>query len=300
VQFTDTTVQKLFNRVQLSLKSNLLLGLYSEGLGAFNQFIFPFAANIASDMSLSHFNSLENKTEIVAQTIQMINLIEDKLKLYKSAVHNIDQHILKGEFSSSLYSSVPFYTWSSLKFEQAMSKLLSGEPVSLMAHPEQGAPGRVCVKFTEIKLVLKWTGNGDDPQLMKELEYFQIRMTHHGRSYYMAAQNKVYIIEGNPIKFVYTNTSSSLAQLKVSHGDSIMSPYGMWTFQIKTIPQKTRSYDYLRSYSRNVELHLEGVGTYLNEDSLDFESLKLDQYYKKVDQVLFGTNPLQERIPINF
>jgi len=222
------------------------------------------------------------------------------LKLYKSAVHNIDQHILKGEFSSNAFSSVPFYTWTSLQFGQAINNLLSGQPVTLMAHSEQGAPGRVCGKFTEIKLALKWSGTGKDPQLMKELEYFQIKMTHHGRSYYMAAQNEVYVVEGNPIKFVYTNTSSSLSQLKVSHGDSIISPYGMWTFQIKPIPQKMRSYDYLRSFSKNVELHLEGVGTYLNEDSLDFKSLKLDQYYKKVDQVLFGTNPLQERIPINF
>jgi len=135
---------------------------------------------------------------------------------------------------------------------------------------------------------------------MKELEYFRIYMTHHGRSYYMAARNEVYVVEGTQIEFEYSSSSSSRTETKVSHGDSIISPYGMWTFQIKTIPGKIRSYDYLKSYSKNVNLHLEGKGTFLFEDSLDFESLKLDQYNKKVDQVLFGTNPLQEKISAKF
>jgi len=300
VQFTDRKIKNLFNRVQFSFNSNILLGLYSEGLATFNQFIFPFAANLASDLSLTKLNTIQTKAEIVAQTIQRINLIEAKLQLYKLAVHNIDEHILKGEFSSSVYSSVPFYTWTSDQFQHTIHNLLSGEPVTLMAHPEQSAPGRVCVKFTEVKLFLKWTGNGEGPQLMKELEHFQIKMTHHGRSYYMAAKSEVYVIEGYPINFVYTNTSSSLSQLKVSYGESIMSPYGMWIFQIKTIPQKLRSYDYLKSFSGNVDLHLEGAWTYLNEDSLDFESLKLNQYYKKVDQGLYGTNHLKEKIGLYF
>jgi len=286
VQFTDNKTRQLFNRVQLSLKSNLLLGLYSEGLAAFNQFIFPFAADFASDLSFPKFTTIQNKNELVAQTIQKINLIEEKLKLYKSTVHKIDERRLEGYFSSSVPSSVPFYTWSSIKFGQEITNLLSGETVTLLAHPEQGPRGRLCVKFTTIKLVLQWKGSGEDSQhLMKELEYFQIKMKHHGRSYYMAARNEVYVIEGNPIEVAYTNTSYSLSRRKLSDGDSTISPYGMWTLQIKTIPENNRTFDNLKIHSRNVDLHLEGKGTFVYENSLDFKSLNLDRYYKKVDQV---------------
>jgi len=260
--------------------------------------VFPFAATLASDLPHPKFSDSLNKTELVTETIQKTNLIVDKLNLYKSTVHNIDHHILKGPFTSSVYSSVPFYAWTDNKYQKSIKSFLSGEPVTLMAHAEEGAPGRVCVKFTDIKLFLQWTGSEDDPGVMREMEYFQVRMIHHGRSYYMAAEKEVYVVEGNKLDFVYTNSSSSLSLLKVSLGDSILSPYGMWTFRITNIPGKLRSFDILKSYTGKVNLLLEGTGTYLNEDSLDFKTLQLDKYYKRADPYSTGMDPMQDKIQV--
>jgi len=48
-------LRKHFTKIQLSLKSNLLLGLYVEGLRAFNQYIFPFAENFATTLAPPKF-----------------------------------------------------------------------------------------------------------------------------------------------------------------------------------------------------------------------------------------------------
>jgi len=106
----------LFDKVELSLKSNLLLGLYKEGLTAFNQYIFPFAANFATALAPPKFiTSNGTVDELVLQIISKINLIEDALTLQRSTVQEIDQHIFKGSFSGELETSVPFYSWPAEK-----------------------------------------------------------------------------------------------------------------------------------------------------------------------------------------
>jgi len=140
---------------------------------------------------------------------------------------------------------------------KTIERFLSGEAVSLGAHADKGAVGRNCIKFTEIKLVLKWKGKGGlDPQLMKALEYFEIKMTHTGRSYYMAAQNEVYVVDGDALHMTYSNSSNIESQLKVSYGDSIISPYGMWTFTIRNLRHQSRSLIYLKSHLGDVDLKI--------------------------------------------
>jgi len=238
--------------------------------------------------------------ELIKKTISNINIIEDTLALQRTAVQEIDQHILRGSFSVETETSVPFYSWNFRKNKYGIESLLSGKAVTLMAHAELGSPGRVSVKFTEIKLALSWKGEGKDPGVMKELQYFQVKMSHHGLSYYQAGKEEIYVIEGNKIEFIYTNSSSSVSHLKVSQGDFILSPFGMWTFQIQNIPGKHRSFNKLKSFSGKVELMLVGTGTFLNENSIDFEKLTLRNHYKQVELNSLGIDPLRPKIKMDF
>jgi len=99
---------------------------------------------------------------------------------------------------------------------------------------------------------------------MKELQYFQVKMSHE-------------------IEFVYTNSSISVSYLEVSQGDFILSPYGMWTFQIQNIPGMHRSFNKLKSFLGKVEVMLVRTGTFLWENSIDFEKLDLKTTTSKLN-----------------
>ncbi|XP_055924347.1 uncharacterized protein LOC129956469 [Argiope bruennichi] len=273
IHITDPLLINATNRMEETIRSNLVLMEYKRALDAFKQWVFPFAEYYLGKFVLpSHLKLDKNIEDLVTNAANQIEIMKQKIDLYKISVKNTDKYIQNGEFSSRWKSTDPFFVWKNENYKDEISKLLSGQEVVLKADVRSSAPDKDAIKFSVIELIFKSRNETLQPRLSEALTYFDIRATHLGNSHYRYA-DEVYLITSDSQTILYSYEKNSVGEPvrknnvfdKIKSGDLMLSPYALWEFKLRNSTSKS-SFAEIGIFKDEIDLELSGYGSYVLRD----------------------------------
>lgn len=273
------------------IKTNLLLEQYEIASNAFKQHKFPFA-NIYMDM----LNLPDNLRfdDIDGLKSEAIN----KIKKMHEGIQNSDILIEKYDKDVVIKNDLIFYTWKSAEFHHDFVKLLRGEQITLNAEIAKGL-NQNAVKFKELEIHFNMINQSAQSELNSKLEDFHVVMTMVGGNSYYRCGKRVYrmsVDENIVIEYSIKKNQHSQPIAKnnvydkIRNGDFFLSPYTMWSIQLKGEPEKIDGLDKFKN--EIVDLQLRGNGQYVENSTdfiNDFPSDVLDKHYD-FDGVVCYTN----------
>ncbi|GBN27198.1 hypothetical protein AVEN_46586-1 [Araneus ventricosus] len=278
INISNPTLVIAVNRLEMLIRSNLVLTQYKTAVNAFKQWVFPFAHNYLEESMLpSHLELKKNIENLIDSAVKQIESLESKLDLYKTSVKKTDKYIHTGEFSSRYVSTEPFYVWKNDEYKDTISKLLSGQEVVLRADVKKSAPDKDAIKFSVMDLYFK----SNNITLQSEINYvikgFDIMATHLGNSYYRYA-DKIYIITSDSQTIWYSCEKNVVGEPvrknnvfdKIKEGDLMLSPYTLWEIKMINSTKKISFHD-LKIYKDYVDLELSGYGNYVVRNANRFK-----------------------------
>ncbi|RIB15257.1 hypothetical protein C2G38_2039522 [Gigaspora rosea] len=279
----DATIE-----LEQEIRTNILIGHFKRAKNAFKQWVFPLA-----NVYLKVLNSLSDDQNIDS-IISQIEILHSEIKERNVVINEEDKFLVEEEFSSEYKSSRPFFVWKNEIYSQDISKLLSGEEITIKAeitksdHDDKNAIkfNGICIKFKSMDKTIQY-------ELDYELKKFNVNMVHLGNSYYRY-NNKFYMIISHKQEIFYSfekkNTKEPLrnneAYNKIKRGELMLSPYTMW--KIKLEPINKADFNKISKYEKEVDLELVGLGKYIR-DRKDSDDLNLivENYYKEYKIDLF-------------
>lgn len=224
--------------LEIALRSSIAVQRHKVAVDAFKQFVFPFAHTYFKGLILpTHLKLADNKINItienlVYKAVTEIDHIKSKLELYKQTVSKQDGCIGSGEFKSNYHSSEPFFVWNNQEHKSMISKLLSGETVTVKADVTASPYDMDAIKINVIDFTFKSKDQTKQLEINNTLKGFQITAIHLGNSYYrynntvyrmMTPSRAIwYYFEKNP-KGEPVHKSTSYEKIKT--GDFMLSPY---------------------------------------------------------------------------
>lgn len=174
----------------------------------------------------------------------------------------------------------------------SIRKLLAGNEVVFSSEVTKSDNLRMAVKFKEIGIAIRTHMAENQSELNTVLDGYEITMKHMGFSYYrwhdefyvIASDTHVLITKSFRECYNGTNLcSANEAYYKLKNGNAFLSPYTMWTLKLHcsaTNPMK--SYDRLQRFVGQVDIELEGTGTYVDQD-IQLDRNQINNYYRKLN-----------------
>ena len=300
INVTDPNLVQAIDKLEIAIRSNILLEQYRTTVDALKQWVFPFAQVYLPELKLpEQFKPEDNLENQVSEAKSEIEKIKRKVALYKTSVQKSDQYIHKGEFSSKYRSTKPFFVWKNGAHNQLISALLSGEEVLAKADILDSPKGKSGIKFNLVELNLKAKNETMQNEINDKLVLFHISLTHLGNSYY-ECDKKVYSIASPSQTIEYsfekkedgTPVDENDVYKKIKDGDLMLSPYAMWKLRLIDT-QAAASFDDLKKYKDEIDLELVGFGGYI-ADGIDISTLHVDDYYQRDDTVFVNENAEKE------
>ncbi|OXA61782.1 uncharacterized protein LOC110848098 [Folsomia candida] len=296
VGITDLETASWINLVTQASKSNLLIEQYDKFMTSFKQWVFPFANKYLAKFTLPDSLQLTDKNSsfLVSKLNEKISTLKQDLDTYQSSIVKEDTNLITLEFDPKFTSGYAFYVWENERWNAAIRSLLKGAPITLTANSEYGVKkGFAAVKFVIAEISLRSKVKREQGKLDDLLKHFKVEMVHSGVSRYQFG-GESYQIPGPNITIAYhferdPDTHLRLGRNEVykkfAAGDSIMSPYTLWTFQL-FLASDTASFSDLEVYADYVDLELVGSGVYVDEANYLSKGgvigdLHLEKYYAR-------------------
>lgn len=271
-----------------TIRANIVLDRYKIASNALKQHVFPLAHNYMQDLFLPYFEYEErdnNFKNYVNTATKQVDIINKKLKEYKTSIQKHDDFIFEGCFKREISSARPFHVWSNSNHKDMISKLLSGEKIAVKADIFKSDFDKDAIKFNEIGINFHSKNETIAVEIKNLMKNFKIYATHMGNSIYRF-KNDIYSISSDSQNFVFSFEKDSKGEpiqknnvySKIKSGNVMLSPYAMWEFQLsKTVNQG--DFSELMKFKDDVDLELIGCGSYLSKDAL-VDKDNIDKYYK--------------------
>lgn len=300
ISITDPKVLKAINRLEIAIRSNLIVEQYELSKDAFKQFVFPFAHLYSSQMKLpKSLNLTSNVNNLAEKVVDRIDFMIKNLEMRKNLLTFDENSIGHGEFSSRGESTQPLFVWKNDENKERISDLLSGKEILVKADIEQSDLLEDAIKFKVLGLDFKARDGKKQSELNELLKAFRIKMINVGNSYYRC-DREIYVMSTKKYGFWYnfeTNTDgmpkhASKLYEDIRRGPYMLSPYAMWKISLINLPNKRNiTFQSLETYKDKVDLELTGHASYIiKDDDTSCSKLELDKYYQTVDKYELGSN----------
>ncbi|KAF0424059.1 Collagen alpha-5VI chain [Gigaspora margarita] len=177
--YSATNKEDTIIGLEQEIKINILIGHFKRAKSAFKQWVFPLA-----NVYLEVLNSLSDNQDIDS-IISQIEIMHSEIQERKAVINEEDKFLVKDEFSSEYESSKPFFVWKNEIYSQEISKLLSGEEITIKAEiTKSDHNDKNAIKFNEIGIKFKSIDKPIQNEIDYELKQFNVNML-NGLNRYM-------------------------------------------------------------------------------------------------------------------
>ncbi|CAG8513426.1 3357_t:CDS:2, partial [Gigaspora rosea] len=169
--YSATNIEGATIELEQEIRTNILIGHFKRAKSAFKQWVFPLA-----NVYLKVLNSLSDNQDIDS-IISQIKILYSEIQERKVVINEEDKFLVKDEFSSEYESSKPFFVWKNAIYSQDISKLLSGEEITIKAEITKGDhDDKNAIKFNEIGIKFKSMDKTIQNEIDHELKQFNVNM----------------------------------------------------------------------------------------------------------------------------
>lgn len=283
-EIQNRELKEAVNKMEIIIKSNLVIEQYSVAILAIKQHKFPFAENYLDEFDLPSNISITD-AEFNSKTVDRISELILKIRESKSLIEKRDAYLYS---NYSFIDTESFYAWNLANYKDDFQKLLNGDEVTLVADIQDGLK-MSAIKFNDIWIKMRLKNESEQSEFDSEIDRFKISLQMVGNGYYRCYKRFYYISLEKTIQFGFslengqpTKPNDVLTKLKT--GGYFLSPYTTW--KISLIPNNNNSNDFsrLKRFRNELdEISLEGYGQYLeNKKSFvhDICNDQLDKYYR--------------------
>jgi hypothetical protein len=285
------------NKLEILIRSNLLLKQYHLAVRASKQWVFPFANHYLERIKLPFQLELKSDTlqDLASKAIEQLDHVKSKVDEYKTAIQRHDAYIFDGAFDSSHDSTHPFYVWKNEENKELMSQLLSGKPIFVKADVTKSVPDKDAIKFNLLEINLKVANATRQEEVNGKLKSFKVKATHMGNSYYRY-DGQIYILSSpsQEIQCSFERDPSGLpihrnqVYNKIKAGDLMLSPFAMWNIQLVQLNNNNETlFNELAKFKDEVDLELVGRGRYIDKGA-KIPNLNIANYYRSESDALEG------------
>lgn len=285
-QNTDDPVKKVIRELDAMIKTNLVLEKHALAIRAAKQHTFPFALDylhdfvyeIPSQLLTHDIESLKQKA------IQQIKDLKRELILSEVTIQSKDTYLFRDEEFGRFALVPPFFIWKYRENRSKIHQLLRSGMILVQAEIRNGSD-KYAIMFRDIGIYLKSENPKIQTELDERLRNFQVTMKMVGNSFYRCGQKLYSFPTDESIEIKYSIESSatgipaSLNSSANAKRDLFLSPYGLWSIQLKNIKSELS----LRKFENSpIDIELRGNGGYL--DSAEYINSnvctdKLDEFY---------------------
>lgn len=269
---------EMYFNLEYNIKINIIIGQYLRVMTAFKQLTFPFASSYLDMFHLPNLKIVDtpekfkNHTDLLASRLQQL---KNQIILFNSTtINNHDHDILLDDFDNF---KKPFYVWRNEFNRNEISRLISGEDITLFADVRNGSSYNA-VKFKTIDINFVAKNESYQPYINTILESIEFNLTHSGISLYRCG-NFFYHVNTPPQIIVFGKmgenglaTHRNLVYDKIHNGGFMLSPYTYWHLKISG-----KNLSILQNYEFDIELN--GKGQYVAENANICET-DLEKYYE--------------------
>lgn len=290
IKIENHELNNAIQRLQKTIKINMIMDEYHLMMHAFKQQKFPFAHEHMMIFKLPKNLQFDDPETLMQNILRQIDYLTENLKSVD--ISKYDRGIFRdvdfGQSDASILG--PFYIWNHDEVKEKLHDLLSGNEIEIIADVNRGV-SKSAVKFNVIELRLK-TSNDTQEQLNNELKNFSIALTLSG-NYSYRCDDKIYCIPvDNKIVLTYSfqkdlNGNPILANevyRKVSNNNYFFSPYGTWKIQLIANVAES-SFEKLIEFEKHyLNLELIGRGQYFDLHKSSFAEIctdELSRFYEK-------------------
>lgn len=212
--------------------------------------------------------NLYNSTHIHQQILRNLNVLEEKIKS-----ENVrDRRGASFVFPNSTFTNErPFFVWKYRDYKNEITKLLSGELVTLNADV-LAASSRNSVKFNKILLDFRLADKSKQNEFYNVISGLGVGMDIIGYNYYRCNERIYYVPLDSTISLEYQIKINGNNQIDaIKHGahyprvlDSkpFLSPYNTWQIGFNKTIADDDKYQKLKQFiGQEIDLHLIGVGS---------------------------------------
>jgi len=274
----------LYQKIEMAMKASLILTEWDRIIQTFQQWVFPFEDAFQNDLKTNNIPDymapeIKDVTEMYSFLIpdiqKRVTGLTASLKAYKNAAFEaVDGVLIHNEFNSEKVSTVPFHVWQNEDEERRITELFLGNQITLSLSPEftyQRAMS--AVKFTIAEIEPKARNETVQARLKEELKKLRVIMTHSGVSRYLHEDSMEEMVGGNlTIQFNFERDGDgerlgkNNVYKKLETGDLILSPYTLWTVQLKKAQTDTPfDFNEFSKYAPLVDLELIGKGSFVRQ-----------------------------------
>ncbi|CAG8632103.1 28328_t:CDS:2, partial [Dentiscutata erythropus] len=196
----DEELKNAIERLELKIRTNIILWHFKKAIDALKQWIFLYACMYPDVLS----PPLDYTSNGVNKIIEKIKNLRSKVQEHYVFINNRkDKYLMDKEFNSEYESSEPFFIWKNKKYDNEISKLLNGEKVIINADIRESNPEKSAIKFNEIDIRLKSIDKTLQNEIDNELKCFNITIVHLGKSYYRY-KDRFYVIRNDEQSIEYS------------------------------------------------------------------------------------------------
>ncbi|CAH1376487.1 unnamed protein product [Tenebrio molitor] len=251
--------------------SNLIISEYENDINFVKQYAFPYVDEVFKQLKLSH-KTLRQSNDLTVLAGACSDSISSLGHTLFHSVSRIDEYIM---LTKTYDYRNPLYTWSHKTHKSLFRKLFAGEEILLKADVKSNSHNGV--HFNGIEIDFRAVDKKQQSVISAAFNYFKIRLTHTGNSYYRC-DDKVYLITTAPSVMEYSHMKSNSSKLKrvsqngvyikIEEGDPVLSPYTTWRLQLLAPRFNVNPiFDKLTNFEDMVDLRLVGSGKYLTDDA---------------------------------
>lgn len=272
----NASFRNIFKSLLQNIQENVILELYGAALHSHNQHRFPFDFMYSSKYEL--INSLKFEQQPLTQNaLDKMAELEHEIESTKSILGPYDaKRYVNVTFDSTHAILRPFYVWKSNEYKNEITKLLSGEEITIKADITKGLRDSL-VKFKRIAINLKSQNKRIQTDLDTELRHFSATLTMVGNCYYRCGNIFFYTSSDDDVVFNHRFKKKSNEQLKgqkffmkhiierTRYDENFLSPYAMWSIKLENM---TGDYGDLNKFSDEIlDLELTGTGSLITRDA---------------------------------
>lgn len=239
-------IDTIISVLDVMIQTNALIEKHEIAIETLKQHKFPFVFEFLSQSEFETAANLpSNDTQLLKQTaIRQIENARWKVARSEYAIVWQDEIAGTGVFESGYVSTTPFFVWKHRNNKNLVKKLLRGENILIEADITKQADWdwAHAVKFIDIKIQLKTKNARIQTELDERLANFQASMKMIGNGYYRCG-NRVFSFPDAHMEIKYLMvpeskgipTPSIGAYNATSKRDAFLSPYGMWSIQLRNV-----------------------------------------------------------------
>ncbi|KAF7990978.1 hypothetical protein HCN44_000783 [Aphidius gifuensis] len=282
----DSKINDDIDKLELVLKSNMILVKYDQAINAFKQYVFPYAESYPHEFSLMY--KYNNLTDLIDKSIGRIKSLREKMMhpdTLLDSEHRSHLHLDFNNLSEKISTVEPYFTWSHELYKDQISKLLQGQEIMIRANIEQ-FDERNALMFNDIGVYFKLKNATMQAKFDKLMSNLHINMTHLGDSYYRCG-SKTYIMSHFPLTFDHSVIPSSnkkfesgniIYEILTKH-PAILSPFTMW--KLNLFDTDRFNFEQFTKYTNeSIDLQLVGTGQFIYPVPPQCNSNNLEKHYK--------------------